>query len=156
MAIKFHVPAIPVAQPRQRHRVMHYGGRAISQNYTPKNSPVNAYKAAVQLVAQQAYDGPPIDGPVAIDVLFVLPRPKSKTWKTKPMPRAPHTGKPDIDNLYKAFVDALCGLTFTDDSRIFAASISKCIAAGDEQPHCEVTIQELYDARLDINRTERR
>ncbi len=138
--ISFIVPALPVAQPRQRHRVITTGGRSFASNYTPKNSPVNAYKAAVQLAAASAYSGGPHDGPVRLEADFIFPRPSAMRWKTKPMPRVRHCGKPDMDNLIKSLTDALNGLVFTDDSRIYEAVAHKLIAAGDEQPHVKVTI----------------
>lgn len=139
--ITFTVPTIPVAQPRQRHRVLTTGGRTFAHNYTPQNSPVNAYKAAVQLAAREAYSGPPHDGPVRLFATFVFPRPKALRWKTKPMPVAKQTSKPDIDNLVKALTDALNGLVFVDDARIYAVTAMKLVAAGDEQPRCEVRIE---------------
>lgn len=138
--VRFTVPAIPVSQPRQRHRVISAGGRTFAHNYVPKNDPVNAYKAAIQYAATQVYHDAPHDGPVSLAVVFVFPRPQAMRWKTKPMPRARHCGKPDADNLMKALTDALNGLVFVDDSRICHATIQKVIAAGDEQPHCEVNL----------------
>lgn len=138
--ISITVPAIPVAQPRQRHRAVHVAGRTCVRNYTPSRDPVNAYKSLVAHAASQVYHGAPHDGPVIVSLLFVFPRPRAMTWKTKPMPRARHLGKPDADNLFKAFVDALTGIVFVDDSRIYLTTIEKAIAAGDEQPHCEATI----------------
>ena len=141
MIIQFIVPAIPIAQPRQRHRVIQQsGGRAFATNYTPKNDPVNAFKAAVQLAASNAYRGPPIEGPVEMDVVFVMPRPKSMIWKKRDMPRVPHTGKPDRDNMLKSLQDALEGLLFRNDSQIYDGRATKWIAAGDEQPHVELTV----------------
>lgn len=142
--ITFTVPTIPASQPRQRHRVVSAGGRTFASNYTPKNSPVNAYKAAVQFAATNVYHDAPHDGPVSLAVLFVFPRPQAMRWKTKPMPRARHCGKPDIDNLIKPLTDALNGLVFVDDSRIHEVTVQKVIAAGDEQPHCfiEITLEE--------------
>lgn len=138
--VSFTVPAIPIAQPRQRHRVVSAGGRSFAQNYTPHNSPVNDYKAAVQFAATQAYQGAPHDGPVALAVVFVFPRPAGKRWKTKPMPRGRHCGKPDVDNLVKSLTDAMNGLVYVDDARISELTVHKVIAAGDEQPHCEINL----------------
>ena len=141
--IKILVPTVPVAQPRQRHRVVKAGKASFVQNYTPKVSPVNAYKAAVQMAARAAYSGAPLEGPLAVDYTFVFPRPKSMIWKTKRMGRQPHTKKPDRDNLEKATSDALTKLLWRDDAQICDGRVAKCIAAGDEQPHVEITIQRL-------------
>jgi len=122
--------------------VINAGGRTYAHNYTPAKDPVNVFKAAVQLCFHRAYAGPPLTGPLRLECVFIFPRPKSKVWKTKPMPRVPHTGKPDRDNLLKSLQDALNGLAYRDDSQIFDGVTSKWIAAGDEPPHVEVFITE--------------
>lgn len=138
--VEFNVPAIPVAQPRQRHRVIHANGKSFAHNYTPTKDPVNAFKAAVQLAASQAYSGPPLVGPLRVTIVFVMPRPKAMVWKRRPMPRVFDTRKPDRDNLMKSFQDALNGLLWVDDSQICDGAVAKFVAAGDEQPHVQVAI----------------
>jgi len=152
MRIEFNVPAIPKAQPRQRHRVVMSGGRAFASNYTPTRDPVNAFKASVQHAAASAHHGAPLEGPLRMSVVFVFPRPKGMVWKTKPMPRAWHTPKPDRDNLMKSLQDALNGLLFKDDSQICSGPIEKFIAAGDEQPHVEVIVETL-DTLTELGRS---
>lgn len=142
--ISFTVPAVPVAQPRQRHRIAGRPGKQFVQNYTPATDPVTAFKATVRMAAQQAIGQmQPLSGPLAVDLIFVFPRPQAKVWKSKPMPRYFHTGKPDRDNLCKSLQDALNGLAWVDDAQICAGTIEKYHAAGDEQPHCVVTIKEI-------------
>jgi len=144
LVIEFVVPAVPVTQPRQRHRVVQAGGKSFAMNYTPKTDKVNAFKATVRMAASKAYQGPPLNGPVILTATFVLPRPQRRVWKTRPMPREPHTTKPDLDNLIKALKDALSALVWTDDCRAFRyRDTAKWIAAGDEQPHVEVRIESL-------------
>lgn len=137
------VDAVPVAQPRQRHRVIQSGGRPIAANYTPGNHPVNAYKAAIQMAFREACKLSPLVGPLRVDLVFVFPRPRAKIWKTKPMPRENHTAKPDLDNLAKATLDALNALAFIDDSQVAELTIKKWIASGDETAHVEIKITEL-------------
>lgn len=135
--IRFIVPAIPVAQPRQRHGIVNGHVR----NYTPADHPVNAFKAAARIAANLAYKGAPLTGPLTVDMTFVMPRPADKMWKKKPMPRYPHEGKPDRDNLIKSIQDGLNGLLWRDDSQIYAGNTLKVVAAGDEQPHVEVVVR---------------
>lgn len=141
--IEFTVPAIPVAQPRQRHRLMNIGGKMLATNYTPIRDPVNSYKATVQMAAQNAMASAPLSGPLRVDMVFVFPRQASKVWKSRPMPRYPHVKKPDRDNLAKSTQDALNGLAWVDDAQICAGEIEKWHAAGDEQPHVEIRIRKL-------------
>lgn len=137
------VPAVPVAQPRQRHRIVKgKGGRVFASNYTPARDPVNAFKATCQMAAESVYKGAPLDGPLIVDFVFVMPRPRAKVWKTKPMPRYPHTGTPDRDNLIKSVQDALNGLVWADDAQIFDGRIEKWVASGDEQSHVEIVVRE--------------
>lgn len=139
MTIDFTIPAIPVAQPRQRHRVMQIAGKAISTNYAPRH-PVDGYKATVRHAATVAYAGAPLEGPLFLEVVFVFPRPKLP--KKAGNGRLPHCKKPDVDNLLKSLCDSLNGLLFGDDRQIASAMVRKVIAAADEQPHVEVKLSE--------------
>jgi Holliday junction resolvase RusA-like endonuclease len=136
MVITFTVPAVPVAQPRQRHN--HRG-----HCYVPKTHPVWAFKQEVALAARAAYQGPPLEGPVWMHLVLVFPRPQRLIWKTRPMPRQWHFVKPDRDNSEKSVQDALNGIIWVDDSQVCDGPITKFIAAGDEQPHVEVMVKPL-------------
>lgn len=138
--LTFHVPAIPVAQPRQRYRVATIGGRAMAMNYTPTKHPVNVFKAACQMAAHDAYRGPPIDAPIIMDVVAVFPRPASVP-KRLGVSRLPHAAKPDRDNVMKSLQDALEGVLFKNDSQIYDGRFTKWKAAVDEQPHLEITLR---------------
>jgi Holliday junction resolvase RusA-like endonuclease len=140
LKISFRVPGVPVAQPRQRHRVVSAGGRTFASNYTPTKDPVNAFKAAVQLAAAAAYKGEPLTGPLRVVMTFVLPRPK-RLKKNGPREWAPV--KPDRDNLMKSWQDALNAMLFVDDSQICDGPVRKVYAAADEQPCVEVEVTTL-------------
>ena len=140
MIISFKINTDPVAQPRQRHRIMGSGKMARVINYTPENDPVNAFKKAVQIEAKGAYKGPLLDEPLILRLVEVFERPKYLIYKNKPMPRIPKTSKPDFDNLAKSVCDALNGVLYRDDSLIYAATVIKWIAAGGESPSVSITI----------------
>jgi Holliday junction resolvase RusA-like endonuclease len=133
--IYFTVHAVPVAQPRQRHRVIATkSGKSFVHNYTPKTDPVNTFKAACCLAAKEAFgDRGPIEGPIIMDLMFVMPRPKSMPRRL--VGRQPHAKKPDRDNLAKSVQDALEGLLYANDSQLFRGEIQKWIAAEHETPH---------------------
>ena len=133
----FTVPAVPVAQPR--HRIGTVAGKAMAFE-AKKAHPIHAFKATVRMCASEAYGGPPAEEPLSVFLVFVLPRPKAKCWKTRPTPREPHVKKPDCDNLAKGVMDALTGLLWKDDSQVFSINVAKYIASGDEQPHCNVAV----------------
>lgn len=142
--IEFKVPAVPVAQPRQRHRVVKgKDGCVFASNFTPKRDPVNYFKATVRMAAESAYSGPPLEGPIGVELSFVFPRPKGKVWKKKAMPRLEHTSKPDVDNLFKSVADALSGLLWRDDAQICTTVITKWVASGDESAHVYLRVAAL-------------
>ena len=135
--IKFTVPAVPIAQPRPQP--VKIGNRAGMAN-VPKKHPVHAFKATVRLAAEKVYHGAPLEGPLRVDVTFVLPRRRVRIWKSKPMPREWHDRKPDKDNLEKSVYDALTGLLWRDDSQICCGYVEKWEASGDEQPCVEIVV----------------
>lgn len=140
------VPAVPVAQPRVKATA--FGGRV--RVFTPtkvtksdgskEDHPIAAFKATVRMSVKEAYDGPVLQGAIRVDLAFILPRPQSLVWKTRPMPRIPHVKKPDRDNLDKAVLDALSGRLIGDDCQVACGVLEKWIAAGGEQPHVEMNV----------------
>jgi Holliday junction resolvase RusA-like endonuclease len=122
-----------------------YTPQTLGKGDTKRPHPIHAFKATLRMVAEQSYTGPPLSGPLRMDLLLVFPRQSAKVWKTKPMPRYRHYIKPDRDNCEKAVLDALKGLVFVDDCQVCAGEPEKWHAAGDEQPHCEITITQLTE-----------
>lgn len=137
--ISFTVPAVPVAQPRQRSAVI----AGLIRTYTPAKHPVNAFKASCRLCLRDAYTGQPLAGALKLTAVFVMPRPTARIWKRRDMPRYDHTSRPDLDNLLKSLKDALSGLAWRDDSQVSQVAAWKWVAAGDESPHVEVRIEEV-------------
>jgi len=132
------IPVVPVAQPRQRHAIR--GGHSV--NYTPTNSPVNAYKAAVQLAAGQAM-ATPLAGPLVVTFRFYLPRPQSLMKRKSPTGPIPHTSKPDLDNLVKSTADCLSSIAWVDDRQIYSyADSGKWYAEKGGQSRVEIDIRQ--------------
>lgn len=73
--------------------------------------------------------------PQTIDLIFYMPMPKS--WSKKKIAQMhlnPHQAKPDIDNLIKSVLDALCA----DDSYIWSIKATKLWT--NETPGIEISI----------------
>jgi Holliday junction resolvase RusA-like endonuclease len=64
------------------------------------------------------------------------------------MPREWKPSKPDGDNVAKLVLDAMNKLVWRDDSQVVLLEVLKMIAAGDEQPHLEITITEVNDEAI--------
>lgn len=150
--ITINVPAVPVAQPRPRAVGRLSKGKVVARVHehtsikqadgSRKPHPIVAFKATCRMAAEQAYNGPPLSGPVVMRLMFVMPRPNNMIWKSKPMDVVEHTKKPDKDNLEKAVKDALTGIVWVDDSQVWASEVFKVIASGQEQPHVSIKIIE--------------
>lgn len=147
----FTVHAIPVAQPRQRHRSFVAGnGRVITQNYTPQDSPVNAFKATIRQTIGSIIEAGHWklvgSGPIQCDIEMFFPRPKRLVWKTRPMPRQWYDVKPDIENCIKAILDALTGLAWRDDAQVARLVSEQWYCSGSEPPHVEIGLSLLEAA----------
>lgn len=144
--IRFTVPSVPVGQPRPRavmagkHARVHELTHVKGSDGQRRPHAITAFKATVRMAAREAYDGPPAEGPLSVTMICVMPRPKGKVWKTKAMPRYPHTSKPDAENVAKAVLDALTNLLWRDDAQVYSLNVQKWVAAGDEQPHVVVEL----------------
>lgn len=107
----------------------------------PAGHPVAAFKATCRMAAAAIFTGPLLDGPISVTVVCVFPRTKDKIYKKQAMPRLPHCVRPDCDNVAKSVLDALTGIVWRDDKQIYELRVLKQVAAGDEQPHCEVRVR---------------
>jgi Holliday junction resolvase RusA-like endonuclease len=155
--IIFTVPVAPVPQPRVKFSsrggfVKAYTPTSIKNAKTGerKPHPIVAYKAAIKAYCSAAYQGPPLEGPIRVDLMFYFPRPRSMVWKKKPMPRVRvFCGGDDGDNLTKAVWDSLNKLAWNDDTQVCEWGGGKWIAAGDEQPRVDVVVTPLDDIESD-------
>lgn len=105
------LPVVPVGKPRMTQRDKWKKRPAVVQYH--------AFCDALRAYAARAGYSPAVSGDV---VTFHLPMPPSWPKKKRAaMDGQPHQQKPDIDNLAKAFWDALLG----DDSVIWNATLEK-------------------------------
>lgn len=86
-------------------------------------------------VAQHWHVGP-LEGPVWVDLGFVLPRPKATPKRKTP----PAIKAPDADKLTRGIFDALTGVCWKNDSQIIDFHTSKRIAELDELPGVQIGI----------------
>jgi len=89
------------------------------------------WKQQVAQTARCMYHGPLLDEPVALALIFVVPRPKShfRTGKNSHLLResAPDrpTVKPDLLKLARGVEDALTGIIYRDDALIVDEHLAK-------------------------------
>jgi Holliday junction resolvase RusA-like endonuclease len=83
-----------------------------------------------ELIAEQAKeamgDMEPLETPLTVFLHFTLPIPVSATKKVKEtLLNAPHTKKPDIDNLCKSVLDGMANIVFKNDGQISSLHATK-------------------------------
>jgi Holliday junction resolvase RusA-like endonuclease len=115
--ISFFVSGKPVPQPRPRITVRGRHGVA----YVPKGHPIHAWRAKVrermlEIIAPEILPF----GNVGLNVtmIFHMVKPKSNRQQ-RPI------GRPDLDNLAKAVLDAGNGVAWRDDSQVTDLGVRK-------------------------------
>jgi len=135
----FHVAGVPA--PQGSKNAYRRGNKVVLVESSKKVKP---WRAAVANAATIAYlRTEPIDGPVSVEVEFILPRPKSLLKRVKHMVK-----RPDIDKLLRSTNDALTGIAYQDDSRIVSISAVKRYARPDEFPGAVIKVEEMVDDLL--------
>lgn len=124
--IRFAIPGVAV--PKARARTVAQGGRVHS--YTPEAT--KAWEQAVQWAAKPHRPESPLTCPLAVAMVFYLPKPKRGK-------RQYPSVRPDIDNYAKAILDALNGVMWADDGQIVQLTVSKSYG----EPRVEIEIQEV-------------
>ena len=119
---EFVVYGVPAPQGSKRAFVR--GGRV---SLVESCARVKPYRALIGLAASQARVGAPTGQPVGIAIAFAFARPKSH-YTSKGVLRAgapSHPGKPDVDKLCRAVLDALSGILYHDDAQVVSLSATK-------------------------------
>lgn len=137
--ISLRVLGIPKGQPRPRAFVRHTAAGPIARVFDSGSA--ESFKSEIAIAAKAHLPERQIDAAVTVDAVFLFPRPKRLLRKNDPQGRIPQTGRPDVDNLYKAFADACTHLGFWfDDSQVHDVRLRKLYVAIGEQPGAEIRI----------------
>lgn len=86
--------------------------------YTPRKT--ERFETELFFLAKDAYDGPPLEGPISANIQIIFKKAKRSKHK---YPAFQRTG--DIDNHLKSIFDAISGYLFRDDSQIVECVASK-------------------------------
>jgi Holliday junction resolvase RusA-like endonuclease len=99
------------------------------------------FQRQVATLAQRFAPIEPMDGPLQVDLVFVVSRPKRLCRKCDPDGLIPCDVRPDRINCGKLIEDALapCGF-WHDDAQIADGRVAKFYAERDGSPRIEVTI----------------
>lgn len=98
---------------------------------TDDNPKGEAWKKIVAASARQVHMGPPLDGPLQMDVTFTLERPQGhfgsgkNAGQVKSSAPEHHTTRPDTTKLLRCLEDALTSIIYYDDGQIVAQHVFK-------------------------------
>lgn len=143
--IEFTACGNPKGQPRARA----FARNGHARMYDPATA--EGWKSCIAQAARDFLPAAPLTGPLSLEALFVMPRPRGHYGSGKRSavlkPTAPMwcVTKPDRDNLDKALMDALTTLgMWVDDCQVCAGEIRKRYQVGpEERPGVRVRIETL-------------
>jgi Holliday junction resolvase RusA-like endonuclease len=139
--------------PKERPRVVRNKRTGKIQSFTPQRTA--AFHAQVHRVVDQVMFGHPLmDGPLRVDVSFKMPVPKSwPKWKQEAalLGVIRPTGRPDLDNLEKALLDAFNSHLIDDDSLVIERFARKVYA---EEAGIEARVDRLLAGHINITRRQ--
>lgn len=137
-AIAFRVVGVP--QPKGSMKAFQARGMKFPI-VTESNRNVRSWSQLVAQAASHRLSVAPeaalLEGPVHVELHFVLPRPKSLARKV-----AAHCKKPDLDKLTRAVLDALTGVVYHDDAQVVDLVTSKHYADAHQPPCVDVIIRD--------------
>lgn len=142
--MKLIVHGLPLAQGSKSARVVTgKSGKQVAimtDGFGKKPRELKGWRYAIAAEARkwlQETNAAPLSGPVAMHVVFYLPRPKSAPKRVL----YPAT-KPDLDKLVRSVGDALKGLAYEEDSRIVDILACKRFAVN-SAPRAEISIEAM-------------
>ena len=143
MIIQLTVPGQPMGKQRARTRTVNTkAGKSFVMSYTPKKT-LNYETYIKELFIIKYPRFKPLEGALSVDLKAYLDIPKSKSKKQKELMRQHKimpTTRPDVDNIFKVFLDAMQGVCFKNDSQVVAARLAKFYS---ETPRVEIIISEI-------------
>lgn len=130
------VPGKPAPQGSKRHV-----GRGIM---IESSKAVKPWRTDIRETLLAVHTGPPLDGPIYAELLFVMPRPASTPKRHTP----PAIKRPDLDKLVRAVFDAIGSAgVWRDDSQVVHLHTVKRLARTDERPGVHIVLSA-YGAEL--------
>ena len=152
--ISFRVEGVPAPGGSKRGFVVKRAGGKLGVAMTDAGGErTKNWRQSVLLAARAALrstdDVRPFDGPLVVDVTFLMPRPKGHYGKAGIKASAPvaPTTKPDATKLWRSTEDAIsdAGL-WTDDAQVVRQCVSKVYAETALQTGALVTIKQFSPA----------
>jgi crossover junction endodeoxyribonuclease RusA len=110
---------------------------------------LHMWRGLVTEAVRRAGEGPRIEGPIQVSIVFELPRPRGhfgsgrNAGRLRPgAPAYPAVGGNDLDKLVRGVLDAVtdAGTVWADDAQVIRLCASKLYCAGESVPGCTITM----------------
>lgn len=140
--ITFSVRGVPVTQGSKIAGVNRHTGRAYLKEYGGER--LAFWRLSIEHAATEAMASRPVlTGPVRLEAVFWLPRPKSEPRRRRTWPIRARSG--DLDKFLRALGDACSGTVIADDCQIVEARVRKdwALAPDTLGPGVDVVITEV-------------
>lgn len=134
LLLHFEVAIAPIG--KGRHRAFKLPNGQI-RTYTPTKT--QNWEATFQAMTAQYLPDTPLEGPLRVDILAVLPRPKRLMRQKDPDGLLWAPVRPDVDNIRKGVLDAM-DLFWGDDKQVVAGQTLKVYCEKSGRPRVEVWI----------------
>ena len=149
------IPGVPKPQPRTKPYAMKgKNGQYVGRMYDPGTADnwTRYVVLAVNESRESIGDGMPFDGPLRLDLHFVMPRPKRLTRNKDPVNHLPAQVRGDIDNFRKPVMDALEALAvYRNDNQVCAGDTTAVYARKDGGTGCFMRLWRIApDEKVDL------
>lgn len=133
--IEFRVYGVPAPQGSKTAFVR--GGKAVvvDGSSSTGRQKLSSWRAEVAREAQNIASGELLEGPIAVEINFVMPKPKSA-----PKGKVFCDKKPDIDKLVRSTFDSMTGVLYRDDSQVVSIKATKVYMSPDEPSGARIVI----------------
>lgn len=127
-----------LGRPRGKGRPRFGNGRTYTDKQTLE------YERLIATRAAEAMPCAAVETPVSVRIVVYkgIPASWSKTRRQRAMMGGEIPGKPDLDNVAKAVLDALNGVAYVDDVQVVKLAVSKHYS---NEPRIEVSVREMLE-----------
>lgn len=146
-SIEFVVRGLPAPQGSKRAFRNPHTGRIAQVESSRRVAPWRSDVRDAALAAMG--DRPPLAGPLYVSLNFALPRPRSHyrsgrhADELRPSAPAWPDGRPDVDKLSRACLDAMTAIVWADDAQVVTLYAAKWYANPVHLPGCRVLVGTL-------------
>lgn len=136
--IEFRVYGTPAPQGSKTAFVR--GGRAVVVDGSSSvgRQKLSSWRAEVAREAQNVASGDLLEGPIAVEINFVMPKPKSA-----PKGKVFCDKKPDIDKLVRSTFDSMTGVLYRDDAQVARVKATKTYVSPEEPAGALIKIYQI-------------